>query len=263
MARESWQAQGERVNQKKNKALIPAQGGIRAYLEDSRDLLTGLVLVLPLFVLYQLGVLMTDGLRNGVDFITSALWALTGGQVLYYVGVNLLVLLGFVVAIFALRKRGTLKPKIWPYMMLESLVYALFFGTAVVQMMSALGMGALLSMGAGGEMSLVQKFVMSFGAGLYEEIVFRLIGMGGVFLALRKFAKDLPSWVAALIAVVISSFIFSAIHHIGALGDPFTLGTFLFRFFAGVLLAVIFYLRGFAIAVYTHVLYDVIVMVFR
>ena len=255
------------TNQKKTKTkpplAPPARGGVRGYLEDSRDLLTGLILVLPLFVLYQLGVLLTGGLRNGVDFVTSALWALTGGQTLHYIGVNLLVLLGFVLAIFALRRRGTLRPRIWPYMMLESLVYALLFGAVVVQMMSALGMGALLATGAGGEMTLVQKFVMSFGAGLYEEIVFRLLGMGGLFLALRKGARDLPSWVAALIAVVLSSLLFSAIHHLGSLGDPFTLGTFLFRFFAGILLALIFYLRGFAIAVYTHVLYDIIVMVFR
>ena len=54
----------------------------------------------------------------------------------------------------------------------------------------------------------------------------------------------------------------SAIHHIGVMGDPFTLGTFLFRFFAGILLAVIFHVRGFAVAVYTHAIYDIFVMVF-
>ena len=114
-------------------------------------------------------------------------------------------------------------------------------------------------------MSFIQKIVLSLGArALYEETVFRLLGVGGMFWALGKVFKERwPRWARALAAVLLTSFVFSAIHYIGALGDAFTLGSFLFRFFAGVLLAVLFYLRGFAVAVYTHAIYDIIVMVFR
>jgi len=73
----------------------------------------------------------------------------------------------------------------------------------------------------------------------------------------------MPAWMSAVFAVILSSLVFSGIHYIGSLGDAFTLGSFMFRFFAGVILAVIFYLRGFAVAVYTHAIYDIIVMVFR
>lgn len=243
-------------------AAVETTSGVRQYFEDSKDLRTSLILVLPLFILYQLGVLLTGGIRNGVDFVTSGMWWLAQGQTLYYLGINAVILVAFAAAIFMLRHRGELRPKIWPIMLAESTVYAMLFGTGVVQMMSLFGLDAVLASGGAGEMNLIQKLVLSMGAGLYEELVFRLFGMGGLFLALRKFAADIPGWVAALIAVLASSFVFSAIHHVGALGDPFTLGVFLFRFFAGILLAIIFYLRGFAVAVYTHAIYDIIVMVF-
>jgi len=250
------------MSKKKSKvAVVQETGGIRDYLRDSRDLRTGLVLVVPLFILYQIGVLATDGIRNGVDFVTTAMWWAAQGQTSYYLGINLLILLAFFGGIYFLRDKGKLQPKLWPIMIAESTIYALFFGGAVIKLMSVFGLDATLASGAAEEMNLIQKLVLSIGAGLYEETVFRLIGMGGLYMALRKFAKDVPGWTAAIIAVLVSSLIFSAIHHVGAMGDPFTLGTFLFRFFAGILLAVIYHVRGFAVAVYTHAIYDIFVMI--
>ena len=250
------------MSKKKSKvAVVQETGGIRDYLRDSRDLRTGLVLVVPLFILYQIGVLATDGIRNGVDFVTTAMWWAAQGQTSYYLGINLLILLAFFGGIYFLRDKGKLQPKLWPIMIAESTIYALFFGGAVIKLMSVFGLDATLASGAAEEMNLIQKLVLSIGAGLYEETIFRLIGMGGLYMALRKFAKDVPGWTAAIIAVLVSSLIFSAIHHVGAMGDPFTLGTFLFRFFAGILLAVIYHVRGFAVAVYTHAIYDIFVMI--
>ncbi len=243
---------------------VESQSWWRDYLSSTRDLTTSLVLVLPLFVLYQVGILASDGIKNGVDFITPKLWMLSGGERLNYLGLNLLILVVFVGVLFGLRRREAFRPKLLAPVLAESVVYAIFSGGAVLQLMSALGLQALLASGAGGgEFGLVQKLVLSLGAGFYEELVFRLFLMGGLYGALTRWAKDIPVWVSAGIAVVFSSLVFSAIHHFGALGDPFTLGVFLFRFFAGVLLALIFYLRGFAVAVYTHAIYDIIVMVFR
>ena len=50
------------------------------------------------------------------------------------------------------------------------------------------------------------------------------------------------------------------IHYIGALGDDFTIASFVFRFLAGVYLTLVFRFRGFAVAVYSHAIYDVIVL---
>ncbi|MEM1348276.1 MAG: CPBP family intramembrane glutamic endopeptidase [Myxococcota bacterium] len=240
--------------------VLEATSPVRRYLEESRDLLTSIVLVLPLFVFYQVGVLAAGGIRNGVDFVSARMWMLVGEDLSVYLGINAGILLVLLGVIAYLRRGGSLRPQIFPFVLAESALYAVFFGGAVLQFMTWLGFGGLLASGAGGELDFIQKLVLSVGAGFYEELVFRLIGMGGIYMVLTRFARDVPTWVSAMLAVVLSSFVFSAIHHVGALGDPFTLGVFMFRFFAGVLLAFIFYVRGFAVAVYTHAIYDIIVM---
>lgn len=234
------------------------RGGLQRYLAESKELGTSLVLVLPLFVAYQLGVLLTGGVRNGVDFMTDALMALVGGSLAGYLAVNAAVAGALVVVLMAMRKRGELHPRTFPFVVLESAVYAVFFGAAVIGLIRALGLGALLAAG----FSPGNALVLSIGAGLYEELVFRLFLMGGMFWIFTSVLKR-PRFLSAFVALVVSSLVFSAVHHVGNMGEPFTLSAFTFRFFAGVVLAGIFYTRGLAVAVYTHAIYDVIVLVFR
>jgi len=234
---------------------------LKQYYEDSRDLFTSIVLVIPLFIIYQIGVLTTGGVRNGVDFVSDLMWLAADNSLWGYLGINVGIRVAFFVGLFLLREKGTFKPKIWPWVVAESTIYALLLGTGVIFLMSSLGLDALLSTGGDGG-GVLTSIVLSLGAGLYEEIVFRLILMGGMFWVGTNVAK-LPTWVAALGALILSSLIFSGIHYVGSMGDTFALGSFVFRFFAGVLLAGIFYLRGFAVAVYTHAIYDIIVMVFH
>jgi membrane protease YdiL (CAAX protease family) len=68
--------------------------------------------------------------------------------------------------------------------------------------------------------------------------------------------------VAAGGAFVVSSLLFAGYHHVGPGGEPFESTVFAFRFVAGCILAGLFAARGFAVAVWTHVIYDVI-CVFR
>jgi membrane protease YdiL (CAAX protease family) len=235
------------------------KGALRGYFQGSRDLFTSLVLVMPLFFAYQIGVLMTGGLRNGVDFVTTFLFIAFDGNILAYLGFNALVLLTFLVMLAKLRDKGHFHPRYLPWMLVESTVLALLFGTVVVALIRTIGLGELLAAGGGRPMGFIDKIVMSMGAGLYEELVFRLFLMGGMFWALTK-PLGMGRVPAALLAVVASSIIFSAAHH---LAEPFTISAFTFRIFAGVLFAVIFHVRGFAIAAYTHAFYDVWVMVFK
>ncbi|MFU8805897.1 MAG: type II CAAX prenyl endopeptidase Rce1 family protein [Bradymonadaceae bacterium] len=235
--------------------------GLAGYHRASRDLWTSLILVMPLFIAYQIGVMATGGIRNGVDFMTDLIWWSTGSDLGHYLIFNLALIAIFGGVIFAYRKRGTFRARLWPWVMLESTVYAIFLGGVVIGLMQSLGLGVLLSTGVEGlELNTLSALVLSIGAGLYEELVFRLIMMGGLFYVGRRLLK-LPRWVAAVGALLISSLAFSAVHHIGSLGEDFVLGVFMFRFFAGMVLAGIFYARGFAVAVYTHAIYDVIVLV--
>ena len=52
-------------------------------------------------------------------------------------------------------------------------------------------------------------------------------------------------------------------HHIPPYGDPLHIGVFTFRFMAGLCFASLFWFRGFAVAVYTHALYDLYVLLVR
>lgn len=235
-----------------------------SYFEKTRDLVTSFALVFPVFLIYQIGILATGGLRNGVDFVTNSLFALSGGSLLYYLGFNLGIFVLYTLVFLFLRKNGTIYLSVIPGVLVESIVYATLLGGTIISIMSSLGLGSLLAAdgAALAHTGVFTNFIMSLGAGLYEEIVFRLLLLGGLFAAGTRLLR-LPTWASAFAAVLISSVIFSAIHYIGPLGDPFQLGSFTFRFFAGVLFAVIYYTRGFAIAVYTHAIYDIIVLIFR
>jgi membrane protease YdiL (CAAX protease family) len=176
-----------------------------------------------------------------------------------YLGFNAAVLVGFAVMLGMLRKKGHFSGRYLPWMFLESVVLALLFGTMVIALINTIGLGGLLAAAGGREMDFMDKIVMSLGAGLYEELVFRLFLMGGIFWALTN-PLGMNRITAAVLAVIVSSVIFSAAHHIA---EPFTMSAFTFRVFAGMLFALIFHLRGFAIAAYTHAFYDVWVMVFK
>jgi membrane protease YdiL (CAAX protease family) len=64
------------------------------------------------------------------------------------------------------------------------------------------------------------------------------------------------AWVAALF---VSSAVFAFVHHLGPDGEGITLTALAFRTLAGLFLGVVYGARGFAVAVYTHALYDALV----
>jgi membrane protease YdiL (CAAX protease family) len=106
------------------------------------------------------------------------------------------------------------------------------------------------------------RFVMSLGAGVWEETIFRLGIMTGLVMLLER-VLGMGRWVAVVLALLVSSVLFSAMHHIPPYGDPLQLGVFTFRVLAGCFFGLIYWFRGFAIAVYTHALYDVYVLLVR
>ena len=230
-----------------------AKRGVLAYLKERHDPLTGLLLTIPVFLVYHLGILAVD-LRNGVDLVSMATFELLDRSLLAYVGVTLGYAFAIGVAVFVLRRRGRIKPAELLPVLGESVLLAIvmFFtvGWATQQ---------IFDMQAGPTaMNPLEKLVMAAGAGFHEELIFRVVLFAGGALALRKLAR-LGDAKAAWIAAVVSSLLFSAIHYIGPLGDDFHIVSFTFRFLAGMYLAAVYRFRGFAVAVYTHAIYDVFV----
>ena len=113
---------------------------------------------------------------------------------------------------------------------------------------------------------LLADIVTSIGAGIYEELVFRLILiciLMTVFQDVLRFDRRS----SIMLSVLISAGLFSAYHHVDFLSgtlnptDPFNLTKFVFRALAGVYFAVLFAIRGFGIAAGTHAFYDIIATV--
>lgn len=97
------------------------------------------------------------------------------------------------------------------------------------------------------------------GAGIFEEAVFRLGVLGLCYAALR--VLHMPNVLATALAVSGSALMFSMAHHVGEVPGAFSWSTFVFRWLAGVYFAWVMILRGFGIAVGTHVAYDLLVVV--
>jgi hypothetical protein len=111
--------------------------------------------------------------------------------------------------------------------------------------------------------SLMTNIVTGVGAGIYEELVFRLI----LICALMVLFQDvigLNRQNAIALSVLMSAALFSAHHHIVwidgrlARSAPFNWTEFGFRTIAGVYFAILFAIRGFGITAGTHAFYDII-----
>src|SRR6476620_785855 len=79
---------------------------VKVKARSRTNLLTSLMLVFPLFLVYQLGVLLIPQVYNGADLITSQMLHLLHGQMGAYVILNLGLGLAFVIALAILRKRN-------------------------------------------------------------------------------------------------------------------------------------------------------------
>jgi membrane protease YdiL (CAAX protease family) len=229
---------------------------------DPRNLLTSLVLVFPLFLIYQVGVLFTLPMLNGADFLTVFLFRNLGLSTRAYLGYTALVAVSFAVGVLVLRRRQQFDGGLVWRVFVESAIYALTMGSLIVFVMTRVfHIPPRLAGGIAGQ-SFGTRVVMSLGAGVYEETVFRLGIMAGLAALLER-GVGFRRWASALVALIVSSVLFSAMHHIPPYGDPFTIGVFTFRVLAGACFALIFWFRGFAVAVYTHALYDLYVLVVR
>lgn len=115
---------------------------------------------------------------------------------------------------------------------------------------------AVLLQAANGAGSRLDDLLLSVGAGLYEELVFRLMIISLLTLVITDVGRVRQS-IGVASAVIVSSLLFAA-HHYAPIGaEEFTSGGFAFRSAAGGYLAGVYVLRGFGLAVGCHVVYDV------
>ena len=199
------------------------------------DLAASLVLIFPLLLAYEIGVLFC-GHVSGADVVTRALFAIVGSRNAYLL-VHAVVALVFLIWIRRAKRWGTLRLEVALPVILEAACYA-FALTAVLQ---------LVRLGSG------DSIVSALGAGVHEELLFRLGFLSGFVLLFGKGRVSFP------LALVCSSLAFAAAHHLGPHGEAWTVHAFAMRSIAGAVFGAIYWYRSLAHAVYAHVLYDVLV----
>jgi len=235
-----------------------------SYWRLSRSPRYSLLFALPLLVLYETlaFVLSHDaiaGVRNGADVLLKSVFVWLGGRT----GVILFgVLLLGTGAVLVRRDRagGRLRPALFLGMGAESVLYAALFGAVAGALTGLLLGGVRLALEPGMRLDLPTQLMISLGAGIYEELLFRVLIVG----LLAWVARRLFGWRAGgagVFATGVGALIFSTFHYIGPYGDRLTLASFTFRTIAGVLFSGLYLTRGFGITAWTHALYDVLVTV--
>jgi hypothetical protein len=214
---------------------------------------TDLALVIPIFLGYHLGVVLLD-IRNAADLVTTQMVQLAQNSVVVYWGLTLLLGAAMAAVLIVVGRGQVFERKRFLLVLVEGVVYATLMRGAAQWAVGALPIG-------GRALGVGEGLVMSLGAGLYEEIAFRvgLFGLGA--LAIRAFFGTVPALALVCAWGVVASIVFSAWHHVGPLGDDFHLPVFVFRAVCGLVLTAVYALRGFAPAVWTHTVYDIWVLV--
>lgn len=229
------------------------------YLAWSRDPAVSLFAVLPLWLLYEgLRLCLTPDEYNGAEaLMTQSVGALGPlASPLLRVAFALTVL----GAAFSLWRRRIPWARVAAVIALEGTVYGLMLGPlAAVLASSSHRLLGPEPAGAEPAGDLAADLVASLGAGIFEELVFRLALVSVLCLLLARACDALrvSRLPALIVGVAVSAVVFSAFHHLGPGAPPFERGVFLFRAAAGLLLGLLFVVRGFGVVVYTHAVYDI------
>ena len=239
---------------------------VRGYWAESRSHRYSLLFALPLLLLYELleavaPVHMAGGVvRNGADVLLTGLFtALLGprGPLVFMA----LVIGGALVLVWRDRRGAApLRARVFGTMLLEACALALVFGFVIGTATMHL-LGPLRSLAAGGtalDGPALGRLTLSLGAGLYEELLFRVVIVALISNGMRLIGVS--RLVAGIVAVIVGALLFSAFHYVGPFGEPMRLESFVFRALAGVAFSALYLTRGFGITAWTHALYDVAVL---
>jgi hypothetical protein len=147
----------------------------------------------------------------------------------------------------------------------EALCWAVVLGPLLSFLKEAIAVELLplLVTGVGESLSVHAKLSIAAGAGLYEELVFRVVLLGGLAMLLRAFFLNFfRDEIARKLGFAIASAILFAAAH-GMMGDQsaFETGPLVYRSLAGIAFGLLFWFRGLAICAYAHFTYDAILLI--
>lgn len=222
------------------------------YLVGTRVPLTNLVFVFPLVALYEFASLtISQSAEPDRELVAQHLirgafsWIGLGGSWL----AGLLLLTTLVLWHARTGRPWVVRPLIPLLMIVES---ALWTVPLVVLHQALLQAGGPHGDGR-------NRVLQTLGAGLYEELIFRLILVGGL-LWFTSSLLNIRRNRAVMLAICVGALLFSGCHFQPIGAEAFSTPTFLHRVAAGAFLGWVFVQRGIGVACGAHILHNITVL---
>jgi membrane protease YdiL (CAAX protease family) len=228
------------------------------YWNKSRTPIYILVFIIPVIIFYEVGIFLITrmeigSIRNGADVLMRMLFDSFGISSLYTLGY--LLVAGAIISVLIHRRKGEkvhIHGHYLVFMLFESIGWAfIIFWLMHNRLFLSLTQSTVV----------VQQIILSLGAGIYEEFVFRAILVSGL-AAVFGFIFQWKTVVRSIAGIISAAIIFSLFHFFGQYGDTFSWSLFFTRLIAGIMLGTLFIFRGYGITAYTHAAYNLIVLTF-
>jgi len=237
---------------------LPEQPSLKvgSYWRKTREPVYSLIFVVPLIVAYWVGIFALTGqagpgILSGADVLMRQFFRFFGVQGFFISGIFVIGVL-FLWQFFS-HSRWQVDARYLGLMAVEAGLY----GVGLVGLM-LIWQGLPLAMDLKKVASMpFAQLVLSVGAGVYEEFLFRLV-LIAAFSSLFTGLFGLKKAQGVFLSLVLSGLVFAACHHLGTFGEAFIWKRFLFRTTAGLIFGTIYLGRGFGVAAGAHTLYDIL-----
>ena len=229
------------------------------YFDYSKNLLVGIIFILPFLFLYELICLFyfrySDyEIRNTADVIIHDLFYYFGSYSQFAYSISLLLVVLFIYY-YNVKKNKNLN--IIPIYLLLIALEGIIYGFILTM---TLNNPEIFNIRDFYQSDLLLSLYLCIGAGVWEEILFRLIIYNLCLLSLFKILFKKSGFFNIFISIFFCSFLFSLFHYIGANGDIFNISSFYYRFIGGLYLTTLYHYRGFGVASMAHLSYDFILV---
>lgn len=255
---ESWDEQ-------ESLAGLPALGEEAHFQQLQRGLALGLLAMAPLILAYEWALAEIGGGRhNTSELMLFRLFAPLGAWADRARWLCLAALM-LGALIHCLRRHWALGPRLFR-IALEGVVAAVILGPLLVGITLLIG-DPVSAMPLGADPDAAPDLIAAglvFGGGAYEEIVFRVGAYSALYVILSRSARflgaarGLSRWIGELGGLFGQALLFAGFHlalfvaWLGEGGEGFDLTTFCYRALAGLLLGLLFRLRGPGVCAWAH-----------